>query len=46
MQAEFLAIGGLYTSGDCLPDPVENSTQPCMVFVSNGNLSFALASPF
>uniref|UniRef100_A0A7S4IIB7 Septum site-determining protein MinC n=1 Tax=Vannella robusta TaxID=1487602 RepID=A0A7S4IIB7_9EUKA len=46
MQAELVAIGGLFTSGDSLPDPVEASTLPCMVFVSEKKLSFALASAF
>jgi len=48
MQAELVAIGGLYTSGDALPDPVkEAKAQPCMVFVSEDKkLSFALSSQF
>jgi septum site-determining protein MinC len=47
MQAELVAISGLYTSGDSLPDPVEASSLPCMVFISEDQkLSFALASQF
>ena len=46
MQAELVAIGGLFTSGDALPDPVEMSNLPCMVFVSDKKLSFAIASAF
>ena len=46
MQAELVAIGSLFTAGDALPDPVELSTLPCMAFVSNKKLSFAIASQF
>lgn len=44
MKPELVAVGGLFTAGDLIPQEVENGNVPCMIFVSEKKLLFAVAN--